>query len=355
MLNKNMLYSTLPTPRDLLLQLPITPQQQAFIAQSRQQIRGILSGKDRRRLLIVGPCSVHQISSATEYALRLKELSNRMADQFFIVMRTYLEKPRSSLGWTGFVNDPQLDKSYDIEQGLTQARELLLALADLKLPCGMEFLSLPVHQYLGDLISWGCIGSRTGSSQPHRQLASGMSMPVGFKNGTNGSVESAVHAVTAAQAGHHFLGVDMKGRCAAVHTKGNPDTHIVLRGGFRPNYDAVSVQHVMQRLRQENLAIRLLIDCSHGNSHKEHEKQPLVFQSVIEQMQAGNEAIVGALLESHLKAGSQRNRCHGQKPQGNISWTDPCIGWDTTEHLIEWAYEQLRKQQTIPLAQPASI
>lgn len=335
-------YTQLATPKELIAQYPATSKHQQFIAHARAQIQRILEGEDQRLLLIVGPCSIHNLDSASKYALRLKELTDHISDQFFIVMRSYLEKPRTTTGWTGFLNDPYLNGSYDIDTGLRQGRRFLLSCADLELPCGMEFLSLSTPQYLGDLISWGCIGARTTSSQPHRQLASGLPMPIGFKNGTNGDICIANHGIATARSPHRFIGTNPDGYCSAIKTEGNAHAHLVLRGGIRPNYDQESVQKAIEHLDQAHLPKHLLIDCSHDNSRKEHERQLIVFRSVIEQRQAGNDAIAGILLESHLNAGSQRKTQDGTKIDTNSSWTDPCIDWQTTEQLLTWAYEKLK-------------
>jgi 3-deoxy-7-phosphoheptulonate synthase len=333
------------TPNDLKKKLPIHAAESDFISRSRQTIREILSGKDPRLLCIVGPCSIHDITSAKEVALKLKNLADRYSGRFYFAMRVYLEKPRTGLGWKGLLYDPFLNHTQDMAAGLEASRELLLFLAKLQLPAATEFLDLATIYYLSDLISWGCIGARTSSSQFHRQIASGLSMPIGFKNNTDGNVVIAVEGVQAAKEPHSYLGLNPDGKVSLLHTKGNPDCHIVLRGGLSgPNYDPYSIDAACNCLKKANLPLNLLVDCSHDNSFREHEKQVGVFQTVVEQYLKSDTPIRGLLLESHLFEGRQP-MC-GKKPlRYGVSITDSCLDWATTENLMQWAYERCKSEK----------
>ncbi len=336
----------LPSYQELKSQFPLTTSQHSFIERSRQTVRDILRGRDPRLLLIVGPCSIHDVTSAKDFADRLKKLSSDIASHAFIVMRVYCEKPRTSSGWKGFLYDPFLDGSHYINKGLTETRQLLLDLTEIQVPAATEFLDPLIAFYYDDLITWGSIGARTSSSQIHRQLASGLSMPVGIKNGVAGNVSAAINGVAAASIPHTYVGLNDKGQLAVLHTLGNQDAHIVLRGGESgPNYDSSAVRDAVRRLRAAQLPQHLLIDCSHHNSNKRYDKQPFVFQSVLNQMTKGLTAIRGVLLESHLHAGSQSIPPAGPSHlKYGISITDACLDWPSTERLIRWGIDYLDQQ-----------
>lgn len=332
---------SLPTPHDLMTELATSLEQQDFIEQSRTEIRRILDGVDSRFLIIAGPCSIHDVNAAKEYAERLGQLAKEMSDSFLIVMRAYFEKPRTVLGWKGLMYDPHLNSSNDINTGLRWTRQLLLDLADKGIPVATEILDPASAYYFGDLISWGCIGARTTSSQTHRQLASGLPMPIAFKNSTDGNVDQAVNGVAAASVPHTFVGMNPMGKAAIAHTKGNPYGHIVLRGGeSKTNYDPESISYALDRLQKANLPQRLIIDCSHDNSNRKHEQQLVVFQSVINQVLEGNRNIRGACLESNLFGGNQSFPADPSSLQYAVSLTDPCLDWATTEHVLRWGYHK---------------
>lgn len=330
----------LPSPLELKNQLAITPEQQTFIQESRQQIQNILDGKDSRLLLIVGPCSIHNTTAAQQFAHRLKELTSSIDNAFFPIMRVHFEKPRSSLGWKGLLYDPFLNGSNDIPTGLHWSRKLLLELASLEVPAAAEFLDPLSLNFFADLISWGCIGARTAASQIHRQLVSALPMPVSFKNSIDGNIDIAVNGVVAASAPHSFLGIDDEGLACVIHSLGNPYAHITLRGGeSKPNYDQASIEHALQRLEQANLPTRLLIDCSHDNSNRQYDRQCHVFDSVIQQLVNGNRSIRGLILESNLAAGNQPISLTLDEIDPFISLTDACLDWITTESLIKKGHE----------------
>ena len=337
-------FETLDPPSTIKAELPATDRQLAFVAQKRHEITQILNGQDPRLMLIVGPCSIHDSISAIEYASNLRALAEEVSDSFLIVMRTYFEKPRTSLGWKGMLYDPHLDNSNNILAGIKQARALLLTLAELEMPTATEFLDPITSQYIGDLISWGCIGARTTESQIHRQFASGLDMPVAFKNSTSGNVDIAIQGALVALHPHSFLGMNEKGQISILHTKGNPHSHIALRGGEgRPNYDESSITSILNRLKQAGLPQRIIIDCSHDNSTRQHEKQIDVFRSVIEQAVDGNNAIRGLAIESHINGGSQQFHADRSLMKYAVSLTDPCLDWTTTEQLILWGAARLLK------------
>lgn len=334
----------LPSPHELMQEMPISFAQQHFIEKTRHEIKQILEGKDPRFLLIVGPCSIHDITAAKEYARKLHHLAQSVSDTFLIVMRVYFEKPRTTLGWKGFLYDPWLDGSHDIPSGIRLTRRLLLDLAEQEVPAAAEFLDISSAYYFGDLLSWGCIGARTAASQTHRQIASGLSMPIAFKNSTDGNIDIAINGVINASTPHTFIGMNAQGCLSTVHTSGNTHGHIVLRGGEnKPNYDPESISYALERLQKANLPASLLIDCSHDNSLRKHEQQPLVFQSIINQIVEGNREIRGALLESHLFAGNQPLESSSQL-QYAVSLTDPCLNWETTERLVRWGNSMLAKE-----------
>lgn len=337
----------LPTPYDLHKKLPSTPLQRQFVSHTRHAIQQVLDGHDPRLLLIAGPCSIHDITAAKEYATLLRNLAATIGDMFLVVMRVYFEKPRTSLGWKGLLYDPLLDGSHDIKTGLHMTRQLLIDLAAMGIPTAAEFLDPSSAHYFGDLISWGCIGARTTPSQTHRQMASGLPMPVAFKNSTDGNVNVAINGIIAASMPHSFIGPDLMGRISVLQTTGNPYGHIVLRGGEgKPNYDPESIDRAFCRLRRANLPLRLLIDCSHDNSLKTAELQPTVFQSVIHQIVEGNRNIRGFLLESNLFEGNQNLGEDPSKLRYAVSLTDPCLGWAATERLVRWGYDALKREYT---------
>ncbi|MGB1881286.1 MAG: 3-deoxy-7-phosphoheptulonate synthase, partial [Gammaproteobacteria bacterium] len=321
-------------PALLHADLPIDPGAADTVASARRRIQSILSGEDRRMLVIVGPCSVHDVDAAREYARRLAPLRERHINQLEVVMRVYFEKPRTTVGWKGLINDPHLDGTFDINNGLRAARRLLLELANRGIPAGSEFLDVITPQFIADLIAWGAIGARTTESQIHRELASGSSMPIGFKNGTDGSVQIAIDAIGAAQHPHHFLSVTKQSIAAIVSTAGNDTCHLILRGSNRgPNYDAAAIAEAAQALRDAGLRERLMVDCSHGNSRKDHKRQPEVAASLCEQLAAGSHNICGVMLESHLKEGKQNHADATPLVYGQ-SITDACMSWEMTAPVL---------------------
>ncbi len=331
----------LPTPGEIRREFPISPQGAEVVAQGRQVLRDILDSKDSRIFLVVGPCSIHDPKAALEYGERLQQLANKVNDRIFLVMRTYFEKPRTTVGWKGLVNDPHMDDSFHIEEGLKLSRRLLLQLTDLGLPLATEALDPIVPQYLSELISWSAIGARTTESQTHRELASGLSMPVGFKNGTDGNIQVAINAMKSSLSPHSFLGVNSEGKISVYKTRGNPYSHIVLRGGAKPNYDAASVLQCQTELRQAGLRDKIMVDCSHGNSNKDHRNQTKVFEAVIEQVAEGNRGIVGMMVESNLFEGNQSIPQDLHQLKYGVSVTDKCIDWPSTEAMVLAAYKRL--------------
>src|SRR3989442_7578037 len=321
-------------PARLLGDFPITEKAAQTVYETRQAIHRILHGADDRLLAVMGPCSIHDVKAAKEYAVRLKEAKDRCADDLLVVMRVYFEKPRTTVGWKGLINDPNLDGSFQINEGLRVGRKLLLELNELGVPSGCEFLDMITPQYVADLVSWGAIGARTTESQVHRELASGLSCPVGFKNGTDGNVRIALDAIRAAHAPHHFLSVTKAGHSAIVSTTGNEDCHIILRGGKQPNYDALSVDAAAKGLAEAGIAARVMIDFSHGNSSKNPQKQVDVGRSVATQIASGDERIFGVMVESHLKAGRQ-DLIPGKDLAYGLSITDACIGWEDSHTILD--------------------
>ena len=322
------------TPEEVVSDAPITEAAAKNVFETRQAIHRILHGADDRLLVIIGPCSIHDVQAAKEYAALLKEARKRLEDRLLIVMRVYFEKPRTTIGWKGLINDPNLDGSFSINDGLRVARRLLLDLADSGMPAGCEYLDMITPQYIADLVSWGAIGARTTESQVHRELASGLSCPVGFKNGTDGNVRIAVDALRAAQTPHHFLSVTKSGHSAIVSTAGNEDCHIILRGGTQPNYDAPSVDAAARELADVGLPQRIMIDFSHSNSSKQHQRQIDVGKNVAEQVAAGDSRIFGVMVESHLKAGRQ-DLVPGKELIYGMSITDACIDWEDSSGLLD--------------------
>ena len=335
-------FRSLVTPRQLKHELPVTPASQATVTSGRATVTAILDGRDHRFLALVGPCSIHDADAAREYAARLAALRIELGDRIAIIMRTYFEKPRTTLGWKGLINDPHLDGSFDMEEGLRLARRLLLDITALGLPAGTEMLDPITPQYIDDLVSWAAIGARTIESQTHRQMASGLSMPVGYKNTTEGNLQPALDAFAAAHEPHRFLGMDEDGRTAIVTTRGNAAGHLILRGGReRPNYDPRGVAEAIGRLEAASLPARLMVDCSHANSGKRHERQQVVWSSAIEQRASGNRALIGAMLESNLVEGRQELTADPSGLRYGVSITDACIGWEETERLLREAGERL--------------
>jgi len=333
----------LSSPQLIKAETPATDEINATVARSRERIIGILGQSDPRLLVVIGPCSIHDEQSALEYAARLNALRLEYADQMEIVMRVYFEKPRTTIGWKGLINDPQLDGSQDIETGLKIARRLLLKITSLGLPAATEFLDPIVPQYIADLISWAAIGARTTESQTHREMASGLSMPVGLKNSTDGSLQVAIDAMGATRHPHSFLGIDQDGATAIVRTTGNPNAHVVLRGGrAMTNYDAASIRAAEEKLISEKLPPVLMVDCSHANSAKQFARQEDVWHSVIEQRVAGTRSLIGMMVESHLHEGNQPMVKPPAQLRYGVSITDSCIGWETTERMLRWGYDKLK-------------
>jgi len=330
------------SPIELKKQLAITENAEQTVLQGRQTIRNILRGEDHRLIVITGPCSIHDIKSAKEYAKKLKVLSDQLSDTLFIVMRIYFEKPRTTIGWKGMINDPDLNDSFNVQAGLQQARELLLWMAELGLPVGTEALDPVTPQYLSDLFSWTAIGARTTESQTHREMASGLSTPVGFKNGTDGNLNVAINALLSVSAAHHFLGINQKGQVVQLQTRGNSCGHIILRGGKTSNYDSASITLAEKALNDAGLANNLMVDCSHGNSAKQPELQPVVANDIVTQIIEGNTSIMGIMLESHLRKGSQPIADDLSQLKYGVSITDACIDWQTTEELLHNMSERLK-------------
>ena len=326
---------TLPSPTALLAELPKTTAQAAFVAHSREDIRRIIFTDDRRFLLLIGPCSIHDVDAGRDYARRLAALAREVSDRVVVVMRVYFEKPRTTVGWKGLVMDPHLDGSHDIAAGLRLGRTFLGDVLDLGLPTATEFLDPITPQYVADLVCWGAIGARTTESQTHRQMASGLSMPLGFKNGTDGSLQAAVNAIKAAGQPQTFLGINLDGAASAVVTRGNPNCHVVLRGGAAgPNFSPDHIAQTETLLAKANLPKSILVDCSHDNSAKKPELQPEVMRALLIQIAAGNRSIMGAMIESNLSAGNQAFPVPKETLRYGVSITDGCIDWPTTEALV---------------------
>jgi 3-deoxy-7-phosphoheptulonate synthase len=333
------------SPALLLDELPCPPDVQTLVEKSRVEIADILHDRDDRLVVVVGPCSIHDHDQAMEYAHKLKAAADSLRDDLLIVMRVYFEKPRTTVGWKGYINDPRLDGSFRINEGLRRARELLLEISGLGLPTGTEFLDLLSPQYIADLIAWGAIGARTTESQSHRQLASGLSCPIGFKNGTDGGVQIAADAIVAAAASHAFMGMTKMGMAAIFETRGNDDAHVILRGGKKgPNYDAAGVEEACAALRKLGLREQVMVDCSHANSNKSHERQIEVAQDLANQLAGGDKRIVGVMIESHLEAGRQDLKPGVPLARG-VSITDACIGWAQTEPVLHTLAQAVRARR----------
>jgi 3-deoxy-7-phosphoheptulonate synthase len=341
--------TVLPPPEHLIRFFPIRGTAvEGLISHTRRAIHDIMTGKDDRLLVVIGPCSIHNPAAALEYAGRLKEARRKYADTLEIVMRVYFEKPRTTVGWKGLINDPYLDESYRIDEGLRIARQLLIEINRLGVPAGSEFLDVISPQYIGDLISWGAIGARTTESQVHRELASGISAPIGFKNGTDGNIKIATDAIQAAARPHHFLSVHKNGQVAIVQTNGNRDCHLILRGGKAPNYDAASVAAACRELEATRLQPTLMVDCSHANSSKQHEKQLDVARDIAGQVAGGSRSVFGVMVESHLVGGAQKFTPGRDDPQAleyGKSITDACLGWHESTDLLEMLANGVRKRR----------
>jgi 3-deoxy-7-phosphoheptulonate synthase len=329
------------SPHALKDDMPITPEAARTVISGRRVIQDIIDKKDRRLLVIAGPCSIHDEAAALEYAGRLNRLKEKVNETIYLVMRVYFEKPRTNVGWKGLINDPGLDGSCDMMQGLLKARAMLLKITEMGLTTATEMLDPITPQYIAGLVSWAAIGARTTESQTHREMASGLSMPVGFKNCTDGGLDTALNAMIAAGSPQSFLGIDPEGKACIVKTTGNPFTHIVLRGGRRPNYDSVSIREALRLLRDKNLPEAVIVDCSHANSRKRYEEQTVVWQDVINQRVGGTDAIIGLMLESNLREGRQDYNGRLDTLRYGVSITDACMDWETTEELILSAHDQL--------------
>ncbi|MFO7982328.1 MAG: 3-deoxy-7-phosphoheptulonate synthase [Desulfuromonadales bacterium] len=336
--------SPIISPGDLKQVFPLNEQGAQFVARSRQQLQDILYRRDKRLMAVVGPCSIHDPRAALEYAERLAVLGKELSDQLLLIMRVYFEKPRTTIGWKGLINDPDLNGTYQISKGLGVGRGLLSSITDLELPVACEMLDPITPHYLSDMISWGAIGARTTESQTHREMASGLSFPVGFKNGTDGNLQIAIDAMGAARHPHNFLGINNEGRSAIVQTTGNPDLHIVLRGGSdRPNYFPEDIRATEKMLAKSDLNPSIMVDCSHANSFKDHSRQPEVLENVIEQVVNGNTSICGMMIESNLEEGNQPMKKNMSDLSYGTSITDKCLDWSTTERILRQAHDQLRK------------
>ena len=336
-------FDAMPTPEEIHARVPLSETAAQTVVTGRRTLENILDREDSRIFIVVGPCSIHDPVAGLDYARRLKALAAEVADTLFLVMRVYFEKPRTSTGWKGYINDPRMDDSFHIEEGMQKAREFLLAVNELGLPAATEALDPIAPQYLGDLVSWTAIGARTSESQTHREMSSGLSTPVGFKNGTDGSMEAAINAILSASKPHSFLGINMQGRSAVVRTRGNRYGHLVLRGGGdRPNYDTVSVAMAEQALTKAKLPGNIVVDCSHANSYKKPELQPLVMHDCVNQVRLGNRSIVGLMVESFIEAGNQPIPDDLSQLRYGCSVTDACVAWPTTEAMIREAREALR-------------
>ncbi|MDA8429357.1 MAG: 3-deoxy-7-phosphoheptulonate synthase [Geobacteraceae bacterium] len=333
-------------PADLRQVFPLSAARAEFVNKSRERLKEILQRRDRRLMAVVGPCSIHDPDAAVEYARRLAELARRVDDQLLLVMRVYFEKPRTTVGWKGLINDPDMNGTHLISKGLGIARSLLLRITELEVPVANEMLDPITPEYVADMISWGAIGARTTESQTHREMSSGLSFPVGFKNGTDGNLQIAMDAMKAAQHQHSFLGINREGRTSIIQTAGNPDVHIVLRGGSKKvNYHPEDIAHTEESLHKNGLLPTIMIDCSHGNSNKDYQKQPEVLESVIQQVVDGNNSISGVMIESNLEAGSQKIATDLSQLKYGVSITDACIDWATTEKILLEAHKKLQKRK----------
>jgi 3-deoxy-7-phosphoheptulonate synthase len=335
-------FEPMPTPAEIVAKAPLSAAAEKTVVEGRRALEAILDRRDPRLFVVVGPCSIHDPVAGLDYARRLKKLADEVADRILVVMRVYFEKPRTTTGWKGYINDPRIDDSFRVAEGMGLAREFLLAVNEIGLPAGTEALDPISPQYLGDLIAWTAIGARTAESQTHREMSSGLSTPVGFKNGTDGSVETAVNAIVSASRPHAFLGINGEGKTSVIRTRGNKYGHLVLRGGGgRPNYDTASIALTEEALAKAKLAKNIVVDCSHANSHKKPELQPLVMSDVVRQVGQGNQSIVGVMIESNIEAGNQPIPTDLSQLKYGCSITDGCVAWDTTETMLREAYATL--------------
>ncbi|MCF2149092.1 3-deoxy-7-phosphoheptulonate synthase [Desmonostoc muscorum LEGE 12446] len=330
------------TPNEIKSRLPLTQLAEQTVLKYREEIEDILDFRDRRKFIVVGPCSIHDPKAAIEYSQRLKVLAEKVQDKLLLIMRVYFEKPRTTVGWKGLINDPDMDDSFHVENGLLIARQLLLQITELGLPAGTEALDPIIPQYISELITWSAIGARTTESQTHREMASGLSMPVGFKNGTDGNIQVALNALQSARNPHNFLGINQNGQVSVFQTKGNAYGHVILRGGNQPNFDVASVSVVENKLKEANLPPRIVIDCSHGNTNKDYKLQAAVLENIIEQILDGNTSIVGMMLESNIYEGNQPMTGKKEELKYGVSVTDKCINWEETEKIILAAHEKLK-------------
>jgi len=335
---------TLPSPKTIKAILPLTQSARETVINSRNALVSILDQKDKRLIVVVGPCSIHDIDAAKDYAGRLKDLAGDLSDVFHILMRVYFEKPRTTVGWKGLINDPNIDDTFQIDKGVHMARSLLIHLNEIGLPVATEALDPIMPQYLGDLISWTAIGARTAESQTHREIASGLSTPVGFKNGTDGSLSVAINAIKSAQNSHHFLGLNDLGQTTVYRTKGNRYSHMVLRGGPQPNYDKKNIAICENKLKEAGLPPRIMIDCSHGNSNKDFNFQPIVANDSIDQVIDYNQSIIGFMLESNIEEGNQKIPEDLSELKYGVSLTDACMNWETTKTLLSEVADRLRSR-----------
>jgi 3-deoxy-7-phosphoheptulonate synthase len=332
------------TPDELKREIPLTDKARATVTEGRQVIENILAGKDHRILVVVGPCSIHDLEAANDYALRLKKLAEKVSDTLYIVMRVYFEKPRTTVGWKGLINDPYMNDSFKITDGLHIGRKLLRDILEIGLPTATEALDPISPQYMQDLIAWSAIGARTTESQTHREMASGLSSSIGFKNGTDGGLTVAINALQSVANPHRFLGINSDGKVSIVTTRGNPNAHVVLRGGNgKPNYDSVSVSICEQELEAAKIKPNIMVDCSHANSNKDHNLQPLVLDNVSNQILEGNKSIIGVMIESNINAGNQKLSSNPDDMKYGVSVTDACIDWETTENSMVEMADKLRE------------
>ncbi|CEN32277.1 Phospho-2-dehydro-3-deoxyheptonate aldolase, Tyr-sensitive [Candidatus Westeberhardia cardiocondylae] len=332
---------TIITPRELKNNLPLKQDEKNFILESRNIISNIIHKHDSRILVICGPCSIHDIDAAIDYANKLKKLSQKIQNKIYLVMRTYFEKPRTIMGWKGLINDPYMDGSYNIEKGLYISRSLLLQLTKMKIPLATEALDTITPNYLNDLFSWSAIGARTNESQIHREMASGLPMPIGFKNGTDGNIDTAINSIQVASVQHYSIGINQNGRVCIIRTKGNKNVHIILRGGKKPNYYETDIINCEKKIKQAKLPVSLMVDCSHGNSNKNYKQQTVVAKYVLETIKKGNDSIIGIMLESYINSGNQSSEIKKENMQYGVSVTDACINWKNTEKLLLHFHEKL--------------
>jgi 3-deoxy-7-phosphoheptulonate synthase len=337
-------FDLMPSPDEVKERLPLTDPAARTVLEGRRAVEAILDGRDRRLFAVVGPCSIHDPAAGVDYARRLCRLAAEVSETMFVVMRVYFEKPRTSVGWKGFINDPYMDDSFRVNEGMEKARRFLLDVNELGMPAGTEALDPIAPQYYGDLVAWTAIGARTSESQTHREMSSGLSTPVGFKNGTDGDIEAAVNAIVSAGRPHAFLGINGQGRTAIIRTRGNRYGHVVLRGGGgRPNFDTVSISLAEQALQRAGLPLNIAVDCSHANSWKKPELQPLVLRDVVHQIREGNTSVVGFMVESFIEAGNQPIPADLSRLRYGCSVTDACVGWDTTVEMLRGADQVLRE------------